>query len=565
MPFVNRDTFDKSNDSEPSPNLLLDTEALSSQGRMQLEVISTLLEPCSREEYGIRLRAGADKLGVSVRTVQRLVKKWQENGLAALAQPHRADKGQHRVGSTWESFIIKTFDEGNKGGRRMNAKQVAVRVFARAQELGEANPPSYRTILRILKPYIQQKQSPKSIRSPGWRGSSLVVKTREGQDLAIEYSNHVWQCDHTRADVLLVDSEGKVLSRPWLTIVVDSYSRCLMGLRLGFDAPSSQVVALALRHAIRPKSYGPEYGLHRDWGTFGKPAHFFTDGGRDFRSDHIREVGAQLGFACHLRDRPSQGGIVERVFRTLNDQLFSTLPGYTGSSVESRPENVEKNACLTLAELEKLVVRFVVDNYNQQIDARTGDQTRFQRWEAGLFTSPNPINDRELDICLMKVARRQVQRGGHILFENITYRGEYLAGYAGETVSLRYDPADITSLLIYRRDGANEAFLTRAFALGLESEALSLEQVRESSSKLKAKGRKLNNESVLHEAIARDSLIKEKVTRKERKKKEQAVVHPTKPAPTPLDDDEAIPDDTPLPVIVQRAFTPIDFDDLQGW
>ncbi|MFM7615001.1 MAG: hypothetical protein ACKO4R_12430, partial [Synechococcales cyanobacterium] len=159
------------------------------------------------------------------------------------------------------------------------------------------------------------------VRSRGWRGSRLSLKTRDGLDLSVEYSNHIWQCDHTRADILLVDQHGELLGRPWLTTVVDTYSRCIIGINLGFDAPSSHVVALALRHAILPKKYGSEYGLHEEWGTYGKPEHFFTDGGKDFRSNHLQQIGVQLGFACHLRDRPSEGGIVERPFGTLNTDL----------------------------------------------------------------------------------------------------------------------------------------------------------------------------------------------------------------------------------------------------
>jgi putative transposase len=73
----------------------------------------------------------------------------------------------------------------------------------------------------------------------GWRGDRLLITTREGIELAIEWSNQVWQCDHTKVDVLVVDQSGEVLGRPWLTIVVDTYSRCIMGLHLGFDAPSA--------------------------------------------------------------------------------------------------------------------------------------------------------------------------------------------------------------------------------------------------------------------------------------------------------------------------------------
>jgi putative transposase len=92
------------------------------------------------------------------------------------------------------------------------------------------------------------------------------------------------------------------------------------------------------------------------------------------------------------RDRPSEGGIVERPFKTLNQSLFSTLPGYTGSNVQERPKEAEKEASLTLRELEQLIVRFIVDQYNQSIDARMGDQTRYQRWEAGLRGQPELIS-----------------------------------------------------------------------------------------------------------------------------------------------------------------------------
>ncbi|WP_242054691.1 helix-turn-helix domain-containing protein [Nostoc sp. FACHB-190] len=395
------DVLSQESNTSPETNVIV-TE-LSEEAQLKLEVIQSLLEPCDRTTYGQKLKEAAEKLGVTVRTVQRLVKKWEEDGLVGFTQTGRADKGKHRIGEFWENFIIKTYKEGNKGSKRMTPKQVALRVQAKARELGDSKPPNYRTVLRVLAPILEQKEKTKSIRSPGWRGTTLSVKTREGQDLSVDYSNHVWQCDHTRVDVLLVDQHGELLSRPWLTTVIDTYSRCIMGINLGFDAPSSVVVALALRYAILPKKYGTEYKLHCEWGTYGKPEHFYTDGGKDFRSNHLSQIGAQLGFVCHLRDRPSEGGVVERPFKTLNDQLFSTLPGYTGSNVQERPEDAEKDAKLTLRELEQLLVRYIVDRYNQSIDARMGDQTRFERWEAGLPTVPEPMADRDLDICLMKL------------------------------------------------------------------------------------------------------------------------------------------------------------------
>lgn len=497
---------------------------LSEEARTKQEVIQSLLDPCDRATYGLRQREAAEKLGKSVRTVRRLVKQWEEEGLTALATTKRADKGKHRIDEDWQKFIIKTYKEGNKGSKRMTPNQVAIRVQAKASELGQENYPSYRTVYRILQPIIEKQEQTQSVRNRGWKGSRLSVKTRAGQDLSVEYSNHVWQCDHTRVDVLLVDQEGKILSRPWLTTVIDTYSRCIIGINLGYDAPSSEVVALALRHAILPKQYGQEYKLNCEWGTYGKPEHFYTDGGKDFRSNHLSQIGVQLGFVCHLRDRPSEGGIVERPFGTFNTDLFSTLPGYTGSNAQERPEEAEKEATLTLRELEQLLVRYMVDRYNQSIDARMGDQTRFQRWEAGLIAAPSFLSERELDICLMKQARRSIYRGGYLQFENLTYRGENLEGYAGEIVVLRYNPRDITTVLVYRSLGEKEEFLARANATDLEAERLSLDEAKASSRKIRNAGKTVGNRSILSEVRDRDTFVLQKKNRKERQKQEQALV-----------------------------------------
>jgi putative transposase len=519
---------------EDNPNNSKQLEAneivadLSEEDRHLLEVIQSLLEPCDRITYGERQREVAAKLGKSVRTVRRLVKKWEQEGLAALQTSTRADKGKHRIDEDWQEFIIKTYKEGNKGSKRITPQQVAIRVQARAAELGQEKYPSYRTVYRVLQPIIEQQEQKASVRSRGWRGSRLSVKTREGKDLSVEYSNHVWQCDHTRVDLLLVDQHGEILGRPWLTTVIDTYSRCIIGINLGYDAPSSQVVALALRHAILPKHYGSEYRLHEEWGTYGKPEHLYTDGGKDFRSNHLQQISVQLGFVCHLRDRPSEGGIVERPFGTFNTELFSSLPGYTGSNVQERPEEAEKEACLTLRELERLLVRYIVDKSNQSIDARLGDQTRYQRWEAGLIAAPNLISEEDLRICLMKQTRRSIYRGGYLQFENLTYRGEYLAGYAGESVVLRYDPRDITTVLVYHQKDNKEEFLARAFAQDLETEQLSLDEAKAMSRKIRQAGKAISNRSILAEVRDRETFVPQKKTKKERQKAEQTIVQKAK-------------------------------------
>jgi putative transposase len=267
-----------------------------------------------------------------------------------------------------------------------------------------------------------------------------------------------------------------------------------------------------------------------------------------------------------LRDRPSEGGIVERPFKTLNQYLFSTLPGYTGSNVKERPKDAEKHAQLTLRDLEILIVRFIVDKYNQSAISGKDEQTRYQRWEAGLIRDPRIISERELDICLMKIARRSVQRAGHLQFENMVYRGEYLASYTGDTVSVRYDPKDVTTIWVYRQEKGKEVFLTRAYALGLETEILSLYEARAYAKRIHQEKRKISNESIHQEILHRDSAVEKKKNRKQRQKEEQNYKITTSL--------KLIAQDIELPEIEQDISSEIadvevwDFDELQdeyGW
>jgi putative transposase len=105
------------------------------------------------------------------------------------------------------------------------------------------------------------------------------------------------------------------------------------------------VVCLALRHAILPKQYSSAYELQGNWGTYGLPQYIYTDRGKDFRSQHLQQVASELGIVPCLRRKPSDGGIVERPFGTLNTQFFSTLPGYVNSNVGERAPAAEREAC----------------------------------------------------------------------------------------------------------------------------------------------------------------------------------------------------------------------------
>lgn len=487
----------------------------------------------------------AEQLKMTVRNVRHLMGGWQAEGVSGVIRQGRSDRGELRLDEEWRDYILQTYRAGNRGGRRMSRAQVAVRVAARAEEVGESKPPSRMTVYRVLGREIEAQQQRQRSRSIGWQGENLILKTREGLEVEVRESNQVWQCDHTRVDLLVVDQVGEVLGRPWLTTVIDTYSRCIVGMHLGMESPSAVVVCLALRHAILPKQYSSSYELTQLWGTYGVPRYLYTDGGKDFGSKHLEQVASELKIVLCQRRYPAEGGIVERPFGTLNSELFTTLPGYTGNSAKRRPKQAESSASLTLMQLDKYIVRYLVERYNPGIDARIGDQTRLGRWESGGTVQLALLSDRELDICLMRRNRRVVYRGGYIQFANLSYRGEYLEGYIGSWVVLRYNPRDITSILIYREEGGKDLFLSRAHASGLETESLSYAEAQAMSRRLRQVGRSLSNASILNEVRSRDQEVEEQRRRGRLRlgKKPTVVVEPVSiTAPLEVEEEEENPE-----------------------
>jgi transposase InsO family protein len=98
--------------------------------------------------------------------------------------------------------------------------------------------------------------------------------------------NAIWQADHTPLDILLICPDGKT-ANPWLTVVIDDYSRAVAGYFLSYEAPSALHTSLALRQAIWRKE-------DSRWTVCGIPDVLYTDNGSDFTSRHLEQVSADL-------------------------------------------------------------------------------------------------------------------------------------------------------------------------------------------------------------------------------------------------------------------------------
>ncbi len=431
--------------------------------------------------------------------------------------------------SNTQDYVREVYEQSLKDKHPLKPADVVREVKRHAMidlrhEDGDYPHPA--TVYRILKPLIERQMRRKKIRNPG-SGSWMTVETRDGKFLKAEFSNQIIQCDHTKLDIRIVDQEGKLLKwRPWLTTVVDTFSSCLVGDHLWHKQPGAHEVALTLRHAALPKQYPPEYELEKPWDIYGTPLqYFFTDGGKDLsKSKLIKAIGKKLGFQCELRDRPIQGGIQERLFKTINTEVLAPLPGYI-SKEEGGAERAEKEACLTIEDLDKILAGYFCDDYNHGAYPKDPRDTRFERWFRGMGSKlPEPLSERELDVCLMKEEQRFVQAHGSVYFENLTYRCEELRSLQGQYVTVTYDPDHILTLYIYSQAlGDREGeFIGYAHAMNMDTQDLSLDELKQLNKLRSSAKREHSNYDALLALDKRQKLVEErKQSKKERQQSEQ--------------------------------------------
>lgn len=198
-------------------------------------------------------------------------------------------------------------------------------------------------------------------------------------------------------------------ARPWLTTVLDDHSRAVAGSMVFLGAPSALNTSLALRQAIWRKA-------DPAWPICGIPDVLHVDHGSDFTSLHLEQAAADLRIqVIHSTIACPQGrGKIERLFRTINTELLSELPGNLRAGKLASPPR------LPLPDLDAAIGAYIVSTYNMRLHRAIG-MTPLDAWRGTGWLPRMPETLAELDTLLVMVARpRTVQRVG-IHFEGLRY------------------------------------------------------------------------------------------------------------------------------------------------
>ena len=311
-----------------------------------------------------------------LRTLERWLQRYRQRGLAGLARKPRMNRGQHQLPAKLQHVI-----EGLALRRpRLSAAAIHREVAAVAMAHGW-HEPSYSTVFSIVRGLAPDLVTLAHLGTKVYADRFELLYRREASR-----PNEMWQADHTPLDLRVLDERGRP-ARPWLTIILDDYSRAVAGYALSLHAPSSIQTALALRQAIWRKG-------DPHWSVCGIPETFYTDHGSDFTSQHLEQVAADLHMALvfSIAGKPRGRGKIERIFRSVNQLFLCHQPGYTPSGGTSA------KPVLTLPELDARLRTFLVETYQQQPHSETGVPPQ-TRWEATVSCRGFPTRSSNSTCC----------------------------------------------------------------------------------------------------------------------------------------------------------------------
>lgn len=419
------------------------------------------------------LKAAVLQHNIPRRTLNFWISKYKEQGLVGLSRKSRCDKG---IGRKSDKSIMEFIEALCLHYPNASASNIHKLVSEHYKE-SDLYIPSYRTVCKIISNIPADLKFLKQQGTKAYKQKYDLLHIRNSNK-----SNEIWQADHVLMDIEILNDKA-ILQRPWLTIIIDDYSRAICGYNLSFMSPSATKTSLSLRHSIWRKA-------DSNWIVHGIPEALYTDHGSDFTSKHIEQVCIDLKIKLIFSKigTPKGRGKIERFFRTLNQKLVSYIKLEQSLQKYAEP--------FTLKQLDKFVYDFII-SYNTKTD---GPKISPQdKWQSNGFL-PQILNSLDqLDLLLLTEARtRKVLRDG-IHFQGLRYIDIILAEYIEEYVLIRYDPSNITSIRVFH----NNKFLCQPICQDLATESIGIKEIQS----IRNKRRRLLKKKLFERKSLIDSII----------------------------------------------------------
>ncbi len=364
----------------------------------------------------------ATEYGYSVATAYRNLAIVEEFGSAdALQRSHRSDRGSIRLNKAQWKIATDNLDKYRFVPEYQPMESVLVFVNGDMKDANQ-KPISLRTLYNVEKRVKTRQQ--KLIDQGRKEQARNEFGSRAGKLPDADFPLALVQIDHTTVQIIFVDEdERKPLSDAWLTLVIDCFSRMVLGYYLTFEKPTAMAAGIALARAFLPKEqHLKDMDVTGSWPCWGYPTVIVADNAADLNGYLMRSASRNIRFDIRNRpvDRPNFGGHIESAFRTFMNQQRG-IKGTKFSNPTERGEYDSKEASsMTLSEFERLFTEFLVNDYHLKEHDGEGMKKRcpLQRWDAGIFDGdvfpprglPDiPENPEEVFISMLPFEYRVVQ------------------------------------------------------------------------------------------------------------------------------------------------------------
>jgi putative transposase len=266
------------------------------------------------------------------------------------------------------------------------------------------------------------------------------------------------QIDGTTGNIMLIDDEtGKLLGRPYLTVVIDDYSSAFMAVDISFCSPSRATTAAAMYQALMNKrSLLSALGMNEEaWPVYGWPSGILVDRGSEFDNHHFQATCDKFGIGYEYRKRVQQGGVAEDGVKLLNTFFVESLEGSTGARPRGEVDfNPEAKAVYNLRRFSQMLYGEVIrlNNTVREVDRLTP----IQRWESGLkrlgIQRPPALSAKKAEAFMINMlpgGRVQVRPGG-IKYKGVVYDHGPTRALINrhKSVSVRRSPLNLHQLYV---------------------------------------------------------------------------------------------------------------------
>lgn len=299
------------------------------------------------------------------------------------------------------------------------------------------------------------------------------------------------EIDATVADIYLVSDIDRTqpVGRPILYIVIDVFSRFIVGWYIGFENPSYVAAIQALHLAMTDKnnfikSQDIEF-LDLDWPTPGLPEAILADRGEML--GHQIE-GLESSFLVRIENTPpyrgDAKGIVERNFKALQAEFKPFAPGVvTGTTVKKRGGNDYRlDGKLTVSEFKEIIISSIImhnfvdpmKKYDRSEDMPTDlPSVPIHLWNWGLQNRTGRLrkaDGEKLRIALLPREQATTSENGICLFGLYYSSVEVIAeGWMHRTkhsnrpkkVTVAYDPNVTDEVYLFFKSNSREYWTCR--------------------------------------------------------------------------------------------------------